>query len=217
MTQAFCRAPILEPDKNYSFSDYFKLDHDIEAILHYFGYSLILDKLSFPALDPSLLGVSSLINRIDTFLPHISLTSEMARREFLIAPIVMDLVNFVPLTVKVGYMVNVSPQLHGSIDYYLRSETDLLIIEAKDENLQRGFTQLAVELIAMSQWIERDSPYLYGAVSIGTVWQLSRCDRQRNVITQDLNLYRVPNDLQELMSILVSILRQETSLSDPPH
>ena len=210
MSRMSCRVPILEPNKNYSFSDYFKFDYDIEEILQYFGYSLILEKLCFAPLDPSLLGVSSLIQRMDTFLPHISLTSEMARREFLIAPIVMDLVNFVPIKVKVGYMVNVSPQLHGSIDYYLQSENDLLIIEAKDENLQRGFTQLAIELIAMSQWIESDHPFLYGAVSIGTVWQFSRCDRQRKAITQDLNLYRVPNDLQELMSILVSILRQDT-------
>lgn len=203
------KLPILEPDKKYSFSDYFKLDYDVEEILQYFGYSLSLEKLNLPKADPNSLDISALAQRIDAFLPHISLTSEMARREFLIAPLLMELVSFVPIKVKVGYWVNVSPQLYGSIDYYLQSQNDLLIIEAKDENLQRGFTQLAVELIAMSQWIESEQHYLYGAVSIGTVWQFSRCDRASQTITQDLNLYRVPNDLHELMSILVGVLGSE--------
>ncbi|MGB0562759.1 MAG: hypothetical protein ACPGVO_13290 [Spirulinaceae cyanobacterium] len=201
--------PILEPDKKYSFLDYFKLDYDVEEILQHFGYSLSLAKLNLPKADSDRLDISALAHRIETFLPHISLTSEMARREFLIAPLLMDLVSFIPLKVKVGYWVNVSPQLYGAIDYYLQAQNDFLIIEAKDENLQRGFTQLAVELIAMSQWIEGEQRYLYGAISIGTVGQFSRCDRHNQTITQDLNLYRVPNDLSELMGILVKILGSE--------
>lgn len=67
----------------------------------------------------------------------------------------------------------------------------------------------------MNQWIESDRPYLYGAVSIGTIWQFSRCDRQNQIITQDLNLYRVPNDLPELMGILVGILGEEETKHDP--
>ncbi|MBW4546132.1 MAG: hypothetical protein KME25_17035 [Symplocastrum torsivum CPER-KK1] len=45
-----------------------------------------------------------------------------------------------------------------SLDYYLPSEHELLVIEAKNADLQRGFTQLGVELIAIDQW----SPSLGG-------------------------------------------------------
>lgn len=201
------KATILEPNRKYSFSDYFKLDFDSEEILDYFGFGLEIQRLTLPKvqLDPT--DVLSLTQRIDTFLPHITLSSEMARREFLIAPVLMDLVRFTSLKVKVSYWIEVSDQLRGALDYYLQSDSNLLIIEAKDENLQRGFTQLAVELIALHQWTEASTPYLFGAVSIGNVWQFSRCDRRNQVITQDLNLYRVPADLEELVNILVGILK----------
>jgi len=131
----------------------------------------------------------------------------MARREFLIVPILMDLIRFVPIKVKVGYWIEVSNQLRGNLDYYLKSTSTLIVIEAKDENLQRGFTQLAVELIALQEWEDLKFPHLYGAVSIRNVWQFSRCDREQKVITQDLNLYRVPTDLEDLVNILVGILQ----------
>lgn len=59
--------------------------------------------------------------------------------------------------------------------------------------------------VNVSDEFSSDRPYLYGAVSIGTIgtiWQFSRCDRQQQIITHDLNLYRVSNDLPELMGIL---------------
>ena len=40
-------------------------------------------------------------------------------------------------------------QLKGSLDYYLYSVGKLLVIEAKNADLAKGFTQLAVELIAL--------------------------------------------------------------------
>lgn len=203
------KMPILDPNKNYSFSDYFKLDFDSEEILNYFGYSLDINRLSLPKDHIDSMEVLSLIQRIDTFLPHITLNNEMARREFLIAPILMDLVRFVSLKVKVNYWIEVNDQLKGALDYYLKADSTLLVIEAKDENLQRGFNQLAVELIALQEWtdLSPDYDYIYGAVSIGNVWQFSRCDRKNKVIAQDLNLYRVPTDLEELLNILVGILK----------
>lgn len=201
------RVAILEPDKKYSFSDYFKLDFDSEEIIDCFGYRLDIGRLSLPKSQVESGEILPLKQRIEAFLPHITLNSEMARREFLIAPILMDLIRFVPLKVKVGYWIEVSNQLRGNLDYYLKSASTLIVIEAKDENLQRGFTQLAVELIALQEWEDLKFPLLYGAVSIGNVWQFSCCDRERKVITQDLNLYRVPMDLEELVNILVGILQ----------
>ena len=81
-----------------------------------------------------------------------------------------------------------------------------LVVEAKNEDLEKGFLQLAIELIALDQWIESDNNILHGAVSTGNIWQFGQFDRQSRTVTQDLDLYRVPADLEDLLRILVEIL-----------
>lgn len=81
-----------------------------------------------------------------------------------------------------------------------------LVIEAKNEDLERGFVQLAIELIALAQWIESEQTVLHGAISTGNIWQFGQFDHQSCQVTQDLNLYRVPADLEDLLRIIVKIL-----------
>ena len=90
------------------------------------------------------------------------------------------------------------------MDYLLRSQHCLLVIEAKNDDLTRGFTQLAVEMIALSEADDQD--VLYGAVTIGNAWNFGRLDRQRQQIIQVISLVSIPNDLEKLVRILVSIL-----------
>jgi len=66
--------------------------------------------------------------------------------------------------------------------------------------------QLAIELIALDQWIESEQPILQGAISTGNIWQFGQFDRHSRAVTQDLDLYRVPADLDDLLRILVKIL-----------
>ncbi len=195
---------------SYNFSDYFKLSYYTEDILSYFGYTFTPQKLQLPTTDRPLNRLDDLRQRLEESLPLITLDSEIARREFLIAPLLMEVMHYTQAKVKVSYPLIVNDQLKGNLDYYVQSRNHLLIIEAKDENLQRGFTQLGVELIALDIALEPDSlveiSNLYGAVSIGNIWQFGLLNRQNKQIFQDLNLYRVPADLEELMKILVAIL-----------
>jgi hypothetical protein len=69
--------------------------------------------------------------------------------------------------------------------------------------------QLAIELIALDQWIESDQPILHGAISTGNIWQFGKFDRQSRIITQDIDLYRVPADLSDLLRVLINILEPE--------
>ncbi len=66
--------------------------------------------------------------------------------------------------------------------------------------------QLAVEFIALDQWLDSEQPVLKGAVSTGTIWQFGTYDRQSRQVSQDLNLYRVPADVEDLLRILVGWL-----------
>jgi hypothetical protein len=200
------RSSIIQPDQSYTFSDYFKLNFAPQDILACFQVSLQRRALSLPQYSGTLDRLQELKARIEESLPRLSLTSEMARREFLIAPVLTDVLHYTQATLNVEYPVAVSNQLKGSLDYLLQNDQAFLVIEAKNEDLERGFVQLAIELIALDQWIDSDQPVLQGAISTGNIWQFGQFDRQSRQVVQDLNLYRVPADLEDVLRILVKIL-----------
>ncbi|MDK2411521.1 hypothetical protein QHH11_08580 [Aphanizomenon sp. PH219] len=201
------KTPIIDSNQSYTFADYFKLNYEPDEIIEYFGYSFQSQSLTLPTTQQNLERLTDLKNRIEESLPYISLTSETARREFLIAPVIMELIHYTHAKVKVEYGLNINNQLKGVVDYYIKADNQLLVIEAKNADLERGIVQLAVELIAFDNWSIIDHPILYGAVSIGNIWQFVILHRESKQITQDLNLYRVPNDLETLMKILVALMK----------
>ncbi|MEM8531104.1 MAG: hypothetical protein AAGF95_09700 [Chloroflexota bacterium] len=200
------RSSPLTTQDSLTFDDYFELNVDIEELLTHFGYTFQSVQMTLPRSDTSVHWYPELRERIQAGLPYISLTSEAARREFLIAPIFLDLARYNQIKVKVEFPIEVSNQLKGTIDYFIQSEYEFLVVEAKNADLQRGFTQLAAEMVAVDHWTDEQRSSLYGAVSIGNVWQFSFLDRENKQFTQDLNLYRVPADLHELLQILLAIL-----------
>jgi hypothetical protein len=109
--------------------------------------------------------------------------------------------------VRVEYPITVNDWLKGTLNYYF---PDLLVIEAKRDNLENGFTQLAVELIALDQWTNSDTPILYGSVTTGNDWRFGEFHRQQRQIIQDFKLYRVPEELEILIGILIGLLSKES-------
>ena len=206
---AMSKIPILQPNQSYTFRSYFEMSFEPEDILAEFGYSLQRTYLNLPLYTGELKRLPDLKSRIEESLPYISLTSEAARRELLIAPILLDLVRYSHAQLRIEYPLIVTDQLKGSLDYYLYSDHKLLVVEAKNADLSRGFTKLAVELVALDQWSDSDEPILKGAVTTGDIWQFGLLHREQQKITQDLNLYRVPADLEELLHILAAIFNPE--------
>ncbi|MCC5635184.1 hypothetical protein LC593_04810 [Nostoc sp. CHAB 5844] len=200
------KIPILQPNQSYTFRSYFEMSFEPEDILAEFGYSLKRSNLNLQKSEVELDRLTNLKLRIEESLPYISLTSEAARRELLIAPILLDIIHYTRAQLRIEYPLNVTEQLKGSLDYYLHTDHKLLVVEAKNADLARGFTQLAVELIAIDVWTDSQEIYLKGAVSTGDIWQFGLLNRENKQINQDLSLYRVPADIEELIRILVAIL-----------
>jgi hypothetical protein len=198
-------ARILQPDKSYTFSRFFEMTVDAEELLAEFGYGLCKGKLVLPqgVVD---IDVAGLRSQLEEDLTYVDLSSEAARREILIAPIWMRVCRSLRSKLKIEYSLNVSEFLRGSLDYYLQGVQNVVVNVAKQADLTRGFTQLAVELIALDQWTNSDAPLLYGAVTTGDVWRFGVLDRSGKRVTQDLNLFRVPEDLPTLLSSFVGIL-----------
>jgi hypothetical protein len=200
---------IISDDSIYTFSDYFKLVDYRDEIIEYFGYSFSATQYKLPHVDTKMLNLKTLRENIEKNINHIGINTEIAKREFMIAPVLMNLIDFVHPKIKVEFPLIFNHQLKGTLDYYLQSKDNLLVIEAKNSDLERGFMQLAVELIALDKWTDKEMPKLYGAVSTGSIWQFAILNRKTNVIHQDLNLFRVPADLTELFSVLIAILNKE--------
>jgi hypothetical protein len=85
------RPPIIQPEQSYTFSDYFKLNFAPQDIPAYFDVSLQRCSLQLPHYLGHLDQLTDLKLCIEESLPRLILTSEMARREFLIAPVLTDI------------------------------------------------------------------------------------------------------------------------------
>ncbi|NES82341.1 MAG: hypothetical protein F6K10_13575 [Moorea sp. SIO2B7] len=195
---------ILQEDKSYTFRSYFELPYEADEILAEFDYSLLKAELSLPQTNRQLDKILELKEEIRSILPLINLSNETARREALVSPVLLKVICYCQCQLRIEYPLRVNNWLKGTLDYLLFSNNNLLVIEAKNDDLTRGFTQLAVELIALSQVKEQN--IFYGAVTIGNVWQFGKLARSQKRITQDINLFKIPTDLEELARVLVGIL-----------
>jgi hypothetical protein len=190
-----------------TFSKIFELRAETDEICEYFGFKLQKKRLNLPCFQGELPRLEQLKNDLEEILPLVNLTTKMSKREMLIAPVVSYLIRLTHAHLRIEYQLNISPQLQGYLDYLIQNEQQFLVIEAKNEDLINGFNQLIVELIALSQWEKtKQQPMLMGAVTTGQIWQFALLDRPNQQIFQDLELLRLPDDLELLMGRLIKAI-----------
>lgn len=200
---------IINPEQSYTFSDYFKMRISTEDIVNYFGYSKENARLQLPSSKIDLPVLSNLFAIIEDALLHISLENEITRREFLIAPVMAEVRRLTNSKLRSEYWFEFNHQLKGSLDYFLRSEHNLLVIEAKDADMTRGFTQLSTEMIALDKADDTDQKIIYGAITTGNIWQFGKLERMSKIISQDIKNFDLIEDLEILVRILVGILEEK--------
>ena len=199
---------IIDPNKSYTFSDYFKMNPPIDELTRYFGYQHKNHIYQLPQAKIDETYFASLHQELNETLLYVNLTNEVARREVLIAPVLLSVMRYLKIKMQIEYPLNVTNQLRGILDYLLQSSKTFLVVEAKDGSPEHGFIQLTAELIALDIWKQDENiPVLYGAVSIGRMWQFGILERETKTIIQDINQFRVPADLMELLRILTAILQ----------
>ncbi|MEL6248137.1 MAG: hypothetical protein AAFN18_10730 [Cyanobacteria bacterium J06554_6] len=201
------RTPILDPAASYTFSRYAELKFDTADILSEFGVSFKSLRLQLPQQLP--IEIQTLNTELQENLTLVDPTSEIARREALIFPVLRTVCKFAKAPLKIEYPVSVSAQLRGSFDYFIPTAQNLLVIEAKNADIARGFTQLAVELIALDQWTDSSAPVLYGTVTTGDTWKFGLFQRETRQIQKDINTFAIPSDLTQVMSTLFGIVLAE--------
>ena len=208
-SKTMVKPSILDPTASYSFSQYSTLPFDTADILAEFGVAFQSASLQLPEQQP--LDPTPLTDELVENLALVDPISEIARRESLIFPVLKTVCKFIQSPLKIEYSIRVSNQLKGNVDYFIPTPQNLVIIEAKNADLGKGFTQLAVELIALDQWINASGDYLYGAITTGETWKFGLFHRQQKLIQKDINTYGVPNDLAKVLAILFGITLQTSS------
>jgi len=206
------RHRVLNPSESYTFSRYFELPFNPEDILADLNCTLARRRLTLPRY----LGAIDRLEFLQTYLErNLELAtpiSEVSRREILIAPTLLEVCAQTQARLNIEYTIKVNDWLKGTLDYYVSAPNGLLVIEAKQADLSRGFLQLATELIALDQWIESPITLLRGAVTTGEVWRFGEFDRTTRQVIEDRSLYRIPNELEPLLQILIGIV---TGLESP--
>jgi len=146
---------VLNPNESYTFSRYFELPYAPADILADLGCTLErTNEENLPYFEAELDWLPALAEGMRRRLKRVNTTTEQARREALIFPLIDPICDRLDCPINIEYTVSVSNWLKGTLDYYIPSPRNLLIIEAKQSDLTKGFTQLAVELIALARWVK---------------------------------------------------------------
>lgn len=205
------KGSIFREGKKYTFSDYFDFNYPTEEIVAELGYSFAFQIITLPETTAyNTEAIQALQATFYKILPQITLTSEIAKREFLIAPILLEIAKETDSKIYSEYPVDIDDRLSGSLDYLIRAKQELLVIEAKKGDIDKGFNQLAAELIALDQCEDTSNRLLYGAVTIGDMWRFGTLDRQNKYLMKDIHSYRIPEDMEYIFRVLMGIIMQST-------
>lgn len=193
----------------FSFSDYFKMNIEVDELLAQFNYSFKKDWIFRDKDIKSDQNIESLKKDLDMLFESIDFNSEMAIREFLISPILIFLLKHYKFKLKSEKNIYFNEQLKGVLDYYIESSISLVVVEAKYKDLNNGLKQLAMELIAMDSLIDDKNRDIYGVVTIGTDWIFVKVDRANKIIIKDKKIVRVPEELDKLLGIFSFIIDEK--------
>jgi hypothetical protein len=148
----------------------------------------------------------------------LDMQSEKARSEFIIAPILMEVIEQkerrVSLHSGVDFTVDRKSGLAGFCDYLFSRSPErtevvapvLVVVEAKREDIPGGFGQCLAELVAAQRFNEnkgRPIALLHGCVTTGDRWRFLRLDGSNAFIDSDE--YPVES-LEKVLGILICMV-----------
>jgi hypothetical protein len=144
---------------------------------------------------------------------RIFLGSETAKREVMVAPLLHRVIRLVPAKLYIEYPLSMNDRLNGVLDYFCQGKHALVVIAAKKDDLERGFSQRAAEMIALHlKQAKNLSVNLYGAVTIGDLWRFATLSPRSCCIEKDIQTFRFPEDLADLFSVLLGILQPDPAV-----
>lgn len=152
-----------------------------------------------------------------TWASVIFLISEKARSEFIVAPILLEIVRLLGNSVSVlsGARLDVAPEegLQGVCDFIISKSPPvpivqaplIIIVEAKKSDIEEGLGQCAAEMVGAQRFNELEGKYgqvVYGCVTTGETWQfLKLADKLLMIDPEKVNVEHV----DRILGILVKM------------
>jgi hypothetical protein len=146
--------------------------------------------------------------------------TEKAKSEFIIAPILYEiaLLNESRVSFFSGYNLDVDKELglKGFCDFLYSKVPDspiisapvFCVVEAKNDNLEKGVPQCIAEMYASKLFNKNQNKpieVIYGCVTTGYQWQFLKLEGQ--TVLQDMTIYSI-NELPKILGILQFIVEQ---------
>jgi len=148
--------------------------------------------------------------------------TEKARSEFIIAPILATIKQIQTQRISLfsGVALNVEPEqgLNGVCDFILSQSSEqlaltaplVMLVEAKNENMNAGIPQCMAEMIAARLFNERENTMIstiYGCVTTGTVWKF--LDYRDKILRVDKEDYYI-REVDKLLGIFSFIMTENS-------
>ncbi len=149
----------------------------------------------------------------------LAINTEKARSEMIITPILLEFRNQAepPISLFSGRSFNVDKEkgLTGTCDFIISRSPEQLfikvpvitIVEAKNDNINRGLGQCVAEMVAAKLFNERGEngiSTIYGAVTTGSLWRFLKLENQ--TVYVDLEEYYLVN-VGKIVGILLSMVQ----------
>ena len=195
-------------------------DFTLDMLTQQFGLRVVSKPGVFalaPPVTPSALLEETLA---DTLPLALSVGTEKARSEFIIAPVLAEtrrqLGHQISVFSGVDFTVDPDVGLGGVCDYLLSlSPLQLFVqapvvavVEAKNENLRSGLGQCVAEMLAAQRFNARrgaELPVLYGVVTTGSNWKFLRLSGSEVIVDEEEYYIQQP---QTILGILVFMVRE---------
>ena len=147
----------------------------------------------------------------------LSINTEKARSELIIAPVLVELRKVlnhkVSLFSGVEFNIDVGKGLNGVCDFIVSASPKQImitapiinVVEAKNENIKGGLPQCIAGMFGAQLFNKEKNisiPALYGIVTTGSSWKFIKL--QENVVTIDLKEYFI-NNIGKVMGILLTM------------
>jgi len=186
-----------------------------------FQLSLVEDRDLFSVLEPHAPGEDFVRILHETMPLALTVNTEKARSEFLIAPVLVEVRRLrkrqISLFSGVDFNVDAERDLNGYCDFLIGGSAEqlfliapvLAVVEAKNEDLIGGMGQCVAEMVAARLFNEREGTPIhrvYGAVTTGSLWKFLKLEGPTVAI--DNREYHIEN-LPKILGILLAMTRQE--------
>lgn len=157
----------------------------------------------------------------------LAISTEKARSEFIIAPILSEVRRMsgyrIALFSGVDFTVDQARGLAGVCDYILSRSPEqlfikapvLVLVEAKNEDMKRGYAQCIGEMLAAQEFNAREGiagDKIYGVVSTGNLWKF--LELEGKLVRIDSHDYHIER-INRIMGILLHLATAPPNSTEP--